>query len=65
VPVSQGDFPSGFESTRPFSLTPANLQPQPPAARGKTAFINDDFEMNEPSVFPLAADTDGTMPPVG
>lgn len=46
-------------------LTPANLQPQPPAATGKTAFIMIVFQRNEPSVFPIAAGTAGTMPAVG
>ena len=38
-------------------LSPATLQPEPPAATGQTAFTNDVFPKGEPSVSPVAAGT--------
>ena len=37
-PIMQGRFLPEVDSNSAQGLTPANLQPQPPAATGKTAF---------------------------
>ena len=60
------DCPAGFLRRFPWllqpaasagGLSPATLQPEPPAASGQTAFTKDVFPKGEPSVSPLAAGT--------
>ena len=62
---AKGDRPAGFLQRFPSfcpaasdrGLSPASLQPEPPAATGQTAFTKDDFPKGEPSVSPVAAGT--------